>query len=132
MTRGLLPAFAAVLSIAAGTASCCPRAVDLSGLAPGITVAKIRAITVGMNEDQVRGILGPPLAVRDSREGLRSLAYFTEAGPCPYPTLWVRVKEGHVVSVEAKLKRVWDSEGLYVLAADTMWQSRRFASVFPQ
>lgn len=116
-------------------------------IAPGVTKAGIRKITVGMQEDEVTAILGAPLKRVDpyysGMSCFRGADACTPSGPprvqLEYaeggPRLWVYLEPGcnRVVSVYAKHYPVpFDDEGVYLLSDTKRWESPAFEGAFPR
>lgn len=100
------------------------KAHRFDGLVPGITTKKIKLIELGMNEAEVRKILGPPLAISnlassfERRTGMLgnfaglTYVYAKDLKSLWYPKLWVSFDNGKIDAVYAK-SYVFDDVGVY-------------------
>ncbi len=104
---------------------------------PAISSEQVRAVELGMSENDVTAILGSPLQSGPSTTfaGRRTLSY-NRWRPVPrYPMLWVHLEEGKVVEVYAKLYTDWGTEdqGVYALSSLLEFESTEtFEAAFPR
>jgi hypothetical protein len=103
------------------------------GIASGVTASHIRELVPGMDELNVRALLGDPLAIRDWGPDEQILDYAIETPLTHHsPTLWVLTRRGRVAEVQAKRSVLWrlDEEGLYIMRQDLKWESPAFSQTF--
>ena len=103
------------------------------GIAPGVTASRVRELVPGMDEPNVRALLGEPLAVRDWGPDEQILDYAIETPLAHHsPTLWVLTRRGRVAEVQAKRSVLWrlDEEGIYIMRQDLKWESTAFSQTF--
>lgn len=105
-------------------------------LSPGVTVDAIRAIQIGMTEEEVYSILGQPFH-RGPASFDPAVLTLTYSKPVFlarwYPMLWVHLRDGRVIEVYAKRYIGWGTDDVvvYWLGEDGYWEAELFKQTFP-
>ena len=102
-------------------------------VASGVTPTAIRAIRVGMNQDEVTAILGQPLQIRSWGADGMILDYARPHLVAPWSSrLWVYFRDGRVDTVQAeRVPLIADKRGVYLLRADRpQWAADEFEATF--
>jgi hypothetical protein len=86
-------------------------------IAPGMTPTAIRSVKMGMTQQQVIAILGPPLRVRPWGHNSVIFDYAVPGWATSSPGLWVHVENETVSTVQAKQYHlIRDDEAVYELS----------------
>ena len=132
LKRGRISFGTILLVVAAATASGCCAEPSRSGLAPSVTRTAVRSITIGMERTQLEHAIGRPITEATDTAGRLRLDYARRASTaCPYPMVWVYLKDGRVDEVYVKLDQGWSDNGLYALTADKRWEAPGFVKAIP-
>lgn len=104
-------------------------------LADGVSIEAIRAMQVGMTEEEVLSIIGEPFDIAPSSLN-PFIMTFTYSKRIPiarwYPMLWVHFQDGKVIEVYAKRYYFWgDDIGILWLGIDGSWETPLFEPSFP-
>ena len=131
--RGNRQASLAILVLVASQVTACTTG-DPVGVAPGVSVARTRALSPGMTHTALLELLGQPLSVRPWGEG-SSLLFYAREVPLAHhsPTLWVLVRDGVLVEAQAEWSDLWrlDEQGLFVVREGLRWESPELSEAFP-
>jgi hypothetical protein len=116
-----------VLAYVTITAAGCRR----PQMVPGVDPAPIRSITIGMTEQQVTAMFGPPLEVLPSGDARVLWHYAIPGWPEPSARFWVIFDRGAVHTVQVKRYPFFgDDYAVYELRPDQTFESPDFESTF--
>ena len=105
------------------------------GVAPRVTVSRVRTLAPGMTRAVLVELLGEPLSARPWGANA-TLPFFAREVPLVHhsPTLWVLVRDGVVEEAQAEWSDLWhlDEQGLFVVRDGLRWKSPQFVNAFPQ
>ena len=111
----LIGALCACVLLSAGVLSFPPWGA--ADLAPGLTLAALRQVKLGMTEGAVTSLLGPPLQRRSRSDGSEVWEFHRTIRAREYPTVSVVLRDHQVNAVFVEVERFWgiDEDTLYLL-----------------
>ncbi len=103
-------------------------------LADRVSIEAIRALQVGMTEEEILSIIGEPFDITHSSVD-PFIMTFTYSKRVPfarwYPMLWVHFQDGKVIEVYAKRYFWGDDIGIYAVEINGSWETPLFEQSFP-